>query len=133
MNARRIGMALAALTMVACATTLPPPVVVTSLAPLAGTYSGSVKETSEYNRSARLVLKPDGFFELAVSDPHGFRTLGSMSLGPDGILRYKYDELRGRGEILTGTGTVHEGDGKRALVLSHDDGTTVTTLWRDLP
>ena len=72
-------------------------------------------------------------FELAASDPRGFRTLGSMTLRADGILRSKYDELRGRGEILTGSGTVHEGDGKRAIVLSHDDGSTVTTLWKDLP
>ena len=133
MRARSIAMALVTLTIVACSTTLPPPVPVTNLAALAGTYTGTLREASEYDRSARIVLKPDGFFELAASDPRGFRTLGSMTLRADGILRYKYDELRGRGEILTGSGTVHEGDGKRAIVLSHDDGSTVTTLWKDLP
>lgn len=133
MRARSIGIALAALTMVACATALPPAVPVSNLASLAGTYSGTMEEKGHLQRSTRLVLRPDGRFELTASDPDGFRTLGVMTLGPDGTLRYRYDELKGRGEILTGRATVHEGDGQRAIALSHDDGSTTNTVWKPLP
>ena len=133
MRARAIAIVLVAQTLAACATALPPAVPVTSLAALAGTYSGNLNETSQHERSARLVLQADGRFELTASDPAGFRTLGLMTLGSDGVLRYKYDELRGHGEILTGKGAVHEGDGKRALVLTQDDGSTTTTVWKALP
>jgi hypothetical protein len=133
MSARVIGIMLVAAAAAACATTLPPEVPVASLAGLAGTYSGTLKTDGSLDRSTRLVLKPDGDFELMASDPSGFRTLGTMTLGPDGALRYRYKELRGGIEVLTGRGKVHEGDGKRALVLTQDDGKATNTVWKDLP
>jgi hypothetical protein len=133
MRARSILVALVAFTLVACASTVPPQVPVSSLAGLAGTYSGTMTEKGQLQRQTRLVLQPDGRFELTASDPAGFRTLGVMTLGPDGVLRYRYSELRGKTEFEVGRGTVHEGDGKRAIVLVSDDGTAQNTMWKDLP
>lgn len=133
MRARGVAIALGALALAACATALPPAVKVTDLKTLAGTYSGTLKEVSQFDRAARLVLEPGGRFELTASDPSGFRTLGLMVLEPDGTLTYRYDELRGRGLMFTGKGVVHEGDGQRAIVLTQDDGTTTTTVSKSLP
>jgi len=133
MSARRIAIALVALGLAACATALPPAVRVTDISALAGTYSGRLKEVSQLSRSTRLVVQPDGRFELTASEPRGFRTLGVMTLEPDGTFRYAYDESKGAGVVLRGKGVVHEGDGRRALVMTHDDGLQTMTVSRSLP
>ena len=134
MITRRIVLALIAITVVACTQTLPPTrMAVVNLAGLAGTYTGTMNEASELNRSTRLVLQPDGTFELVVGDPKGFRTGGTMVLMSDGTLRYEYNEMRGQGIVAKGTGVVYEGDGRRAIVLEQSDGSTKTTVARDLP
>ena len=53
---------------------------------LAGTYTGTMNEASELDRAVRLVLEPNGSFELVVGDPKGFRTIGQMALVSDGSL-----------------------------------------------
>ena len=134
MSALRFRMAALALFLGACATAaLPPAVRVTDLTTLAGTYSGTMKEAREYDRSARLVIQPDGNFELTASDPKGLRTLGEIKLQPDGTLRYGYKELRGSDVVLKGNCAVHEGDGQRVIVLSTPDGSVITTVRRSLP
>jgi hypothetical protein len=134
MRLRPIAIARIAPTLAACAPSLPPNrVQVTDLRNLAGTYTGTMNEASEHNRSVRFVLQPDGIFELVVGDPKGFRTGGTMAFLPDGTLGYQYDEMRGRGSTATGTVGVYEGDGSRAIVLTQSDGSTVTTVSRSLP
>jgi hypothetical protein len=100
---------------------------------LAGTYTGEMNEASEHNRSVRLVLQPDGGFELVVGDPKGFRTGGTMTVSPQGALVYQYNPMVGRGEITTGTVAFYEGDGRQAIVLTQSDGSTVTTVSRSAP
>ena len=134
MITRRIALALIVVSVVACAPTLPPNrMLVVNLAGLAGTYTGTMNEASELNRSVRLVLQPDGTFEFVVGDPKGFRTGGTIVLMSDGTLRYQYNEMRGQGLVGTGTGVVYEGDGRRAIVLDQSDGSTKTTVARTLP
>lgn len=100
---------------------------------LAGTYTGTMNEASELNRSVRLVLAPNGSFELSVGDPKGFRTTGQMALVSDGSLTYRYNEMLGQGRIATGQGWVYEGEGRRAIVLERSDGSTRTTVAKRLP
>jgi len=106
---------------------------VTDISTLAGTYSGRLKEVSQLSRSSRLVVQPDGRFELTASEPRGFRTLGVMTLEPDGTFRYLYNESKGEGKVLSGKGVVHDGDGRRMLVMTHDDGLQTMTASRSLP
>jgi hypothetical protein len=75
-----------ALLLAACSTALPPSAKVADVSRLAGTYSGGLQEDKELDRSARLVVDPDGKFELAASDPKGFRTGGRILLGPNGTM-----------------------------------------------
>jgi hypothetical protein len=130
----RVATMVLALGLVACATSLPPnPVAVADLRALAGTYTGNMNEASEPNRAVRLVLQPDGMFELVVADPKGFRTGGTMGLAPDGTLVYQYSEMLGAGRMASGRAVVYEGDGRRAIVLSQSGTSTVTTVSRSLP
>lgn len=134
MRMRRLAFGLIAMTVAACAPTLPPNrVAVSDFRSLAGTYRGTINEASELNRSVRLVLEPSGSFELVVGDPKGFRTVGQMALVSDGSLTYQYNEMLGQGRVATGQGWVHEGDGRRAIVLTSSDGKAKTTVSRSLP
>jgi hypothetical protein len=133
MRTRRFAIALVVLGLAACATTLPPAVRVTDISALAGTYHGQLKEVSQISRSTTLVIQPDGRFELTASEPRGFRTLGAMVLEPDGTFKYLYNEAKGQGVVLSGKGVVHEGDGRRVLVMTHDDGLSTMTVSRSLP
>jgi hypothetical protein len=134
MKIRWFALPFVAVMLTACAQSLPPTrMAVVNLAGLAGTYTGTMNEASELNRSVRLVLQPDGTFELVVGDPKGFRTGGTMALMSDGTLRYQYNEMRGQGIVARGTGVVYEGDGRRAIVLEQSDGSTKTTVARGLP
>jgi len=134
MRMRQLAFGLIALTVAACAPTVPPNrVAVSDFRGLAGTYTGTMNEASELNRSVRLVLEPNGSFELVVGDPKGFRTLGQMALVSDGSLTYQYNEMLGQGRVATGQGWVHEGGGRRAIVLQRSDGSTKTTVSRSLP
>jgi len=134
MDLRTAALAVTMLLLSACASApLPPTVVVKDISVLAGTYTGTVQETNEMDRSARLVLEPDGIFELAASDPKGFRTLGQVVRQPDGMLRYGYKELRASSDfVYKGTGSVHEGDGRRVLVFVSHDGNVTVTVERSL-
>jgi hypothetical protein len=128
-----VSIALFTVALAACATALPPAVKVTDIRPLAGTYSGTTKEDGELARSTRFVLQPDGKFELAASDPRGFRVLGEMRLDPDGTLSYEYGEQRGGGQAAKGRVAVHEGGGERSLVLTKNDGTMTTRVSKSVP
>jgi hypothetical protein len=131
---RQLAFGLIAVTVAACAPTLPPNrVAVSDFRSLAGTYTGTMNEASELNRSVRLVLGDNGSFELVVGDPKGFRTVGQMALVSDGSLTYQYNELLGQGKVATGQGWVYEGDGRRAIVLQRSDGSTKTTVSKALP
>jgi hypothetical protein len=133
MTTLRRALALLPLLLLGCATALPPPVAVTDLRALAGTYRGPYEEAGELKRSADLVLEPDGHFELRASDPKGFRTLGQIVPGPGGTLRYGFKELRGSDVVLRGAVAVHEGDGRRVIVLTTPDDKVRATLERSLP
>ena len=134
MRMRQVAFGLIAMTVAACAPTLPPNrVAVNDFRSLAGTYTGTMNEASELNRSVRLTLEPNGAFELSVGDPKGFRTTGQMALVSDGSLTYQYNEMLGQGKVATGQGWIYEGDGRRALVLTSGDGSTKTTVSKRLP
>ncbi len=131
---RYLALGVIAMTVAACAPTVPPNRVAASdFQSLAGTYTGVMNEASELNREVRLVLHPDGSFELSVGDPKGFRTNGQMALVSDGSLVYQYNEMLGQNRVASGQGWVHEGDGRRAIVLTQSDGSTKTTVARRLP
>lgn len=134
MRMRQLAFGLIVMGVAACAPALPANrVAVSDFRSLAGTYTGTMNEASELNRSVRLVLEPNGSFELVVGDPKGFRTTGQMAVVSDGSLAYQYNEMLGRGQIATGQGWVYEGDGRRAIVLTRGDGSTKTTVSRALP
>src|SRR5262245_28871422 len=126
MGARRVGIALVALALTACATAMPPAVRVTDLKGLAGTYSGYMKEASKLARSARIVAQSDGRFEITVAAPDGFRTTGLLMLEPDGTLSYEYDGIKGKG-------VVYEDDKRRVIALTEAGGNTTTTVDKSLP
>jgi len=133
MRARSVAVAVLSVVLSACATTVPPQVLVSDVNALVGTYSGTVHESRDFNHTARLVVSPGGSFELLAGDPEGYRVTGVMMTVPDGTLIYRYDESWKRSKIFTGRGTVHEGDGQRMIVLTHDDGSTTTTASKNLP
>ena len=134
MRMRQVALGLIAMTVAACTPTLPPNrVAVNDFRTLAGTYTGTMNEASELNRSVRLTLEPNGAFELSVGDPKGFRTTGQMALVSDGSLSYQYNEMLGQGKVATGQGWIYEGDGRRALVLTSGNGLTKTTVSKRLP
>ncbi len=134
MRIRQVAFGLIAMTVAACAPTLPPNrVAVNDFRSLAGTYTGTMNEASELNRSARLTLEPNGQFELSVGDPKGFRTTGQMALVSDGSLTYQYNEMVGQGKVATGQGWIYEGDGRRAIVLTSSNGQAKTTVAKRLP
>ena len=126
MRTRRIGLALVALAMTACATALPPAVPVKDVKSLVGAYSGSMKEVSKLSRPARVVIQEDGRFEFTVGAPEGFRTTGLVVREPDGTLSYEYDGIKGKG-------VVYEGDGRRVIVLTQAGGAATTTVDKSLP
>jgi hypothetical protein len=126
MRAGQTGIALVALAVVACATAVGPAVRVADVRTLAGTYTGTLKEVGKLNRPSRLVIQGDGRFELTTGGSEGFRTTGLIVIESDGRLGYEYDGNKG-------TGTVHEGDGRRVIVLTRADGSTTITVDRSLP
>jgi hypothetical protein len=133
MRVRHLALGVIVMAVAACAPAVPPNrVAVSDFRSLAGTYTGTMNEASELNRSVRLVLEPNGSFELVVGDPKGFRTTGQMALVSDGSLAYQYNEMLGQGRVATGQGWVHEGDGRQAIVLTRSDGSTKTTVSRRL-
>jgi hypothetical protein len=127
MRALRFGIVLAMLSLTACATALPPVARVTDVASVAGTYSGTLKETGMTPSTARAVLSPDGSLELAAGQPAGFRLTGRFSVDPaDGSLIYEYERGKGRG-------VVYEGDGRRVIVFTRADGRETITVDKTLP
>ena len=127
MRALRFGIVLAMLSLTACATALPPVVRATDVASVAGTYSGTLKETGVTPSTARAVLSPDGSLEIAAGQPAGFRLTGRYSVDPaDGSLVYEYERGKGRG-------VVHEGDGRRVIVFTRADGQETITVDKRLP
>ena len=105
MRMRHLAFGLIAMTVAACAPTVPPNrVAVSDFRSLAGTYHGTMNEASELNRSVQLVVEPNGSFELVVGDPKGFRTTGQMALVSDGSLTYQYNERWARAWSPPGRG-----------------------------
>lgn len=133
MGIRRLRFVGVALITIGCATALPPVARVSDVKMLAGTYSGTTAEYGQPDRSTRLVVDPDGKFELTASDPAGFRVVGRMALDPAGELSYEYGEQRGRGQVSQGRVVLHEGDGQQVLVLTKADGSMTTTVSRSRP
>jgi len=126
MRALRFGIVVAMLGLTACAAALPPVARVADIAVLAGTYSGTMRETGVTPRPARIVLFPDGSFEITTGGPDGFRTNGRSALDADGTLAYEYEKTKGRG-------VVYEGDGRRVIVFTRADGRESITVDKTLP
>lgn len=119
-------LALVALFVAACATALPPMVKVSDVKAIAGTYEGMMEEKGLTGRPVRFVVNPDGSFEITVGYPSGFRTNGLLTVAAAGTLAYEYDKL-------VGTGTVHEGEGRRVLVFTQTKGPTTFSVSKSLP
>ena len=126
MRALRLGIVVAMLGLTACSATMPPGARVTDIAVLAGTYSGTLKETGMTSRPVRIVQFPDGSFEITGGEPAGFRFNGRSTVDADGNLVYEYDGAKGRG-------VVYEGDGRRVIVLTRADGRVTITVDKSLP
>jgi hypothetical protein len=113
---------LVASSLMACAT-LPPAQPARDVKNIAGKWEGSLTSRSG-NLPITLTIKEDGTWESivpALSNP-GPRFEGTVAVA-DGKFRWK-SITSGR----TGTYTLHEGDGKRVLVTSADDGSSVGEL-----
>ena len=121
-------MVIAVLGLVACATAKPPAVPVRDVGMLAGAYSGSVEEVGIAARPVRLVVNPDGSYEITAAEPAGYRFNGRISVNPDGSLRYSHDNDR-----TNGRGVVYEGDGRRVIEFTRADGRVVVTVAKPLP
>jgi hypothetical protein len=132
---RRLWIMLVAAVAVACASApLPPAVRVTDVAMLSGTYSGATETFGMGTRATRVVVQPTGDFEIVVADPDGFRRLGKIAIGDAGGIRYQYDDVKSGGKVeVKGGVTVHEGDGRRVLVLTRDGGEMTSTVSKTLP
>jgi hypothetical protein len=128
MRALRFGLVVVVLSLVACATAKPPAVPVTDVSRLAGIYTGSVDEVGLAARPVRLVVLPDGSYEITAAEPAGYRFNGRISAMPDGTLRYSHDNDR-----TNGRGVVYEGDGRRVLEFTRADGRVVVTVDKSLP
>jgi hypothetical protein len=124
---RRLGILLLLMGVAACATATPPATRVANIATLAGTYRGTIAEDGMISRQARVVMQPDGSFEVSVSEPAGFRHNGRAIVdSADGSLIYQYDRGKGRAYV-------HEGDGRRVIVFNRADGKEVITVDTSLP
>lgn len=128
MTTFRVGIVIAMLVLAACSSARPPGTRVTDVATLAGTYTGTMSEDGMTPRPIRLVMQPDGSFQITAGDPGGFRFNGRVVADPNGTLVYNYDNDRSRGR-----GTVYEGDGKRVIVLDRADGRATITVDKSLP
>ena len=126
MRALRFGIVVVMLGLTACATATPPGARITDIAVLAGTYSGTLAETGVITRQVRIVLFPNGSFEINAGDPAGFRFNGHAVVDSDGGLVYQYD--RGKGRAV-----VYEGGGRRVIVFTRADGRETITVDKTLP
>ena len=126
MRALRLGIVVVMLGLTACATAMPPGTRITDIAVLAGTYSGTVSETGMVDRAARVVMFPDGSFEITVGDSGGFRFNGRAIVDSDGGLIYQYDRGKGRG-------VVYEGGGRRVIVFTRADDRETIRVDKALP
>jgi hypothetical protein len=135
MRIRKLLIALVALAVVSCASAPAPPAVrVTNVATLAGSYSGTTRTVGMGSRATRMTVYPTGDFEIAVADPEGFRRLGTIVVADSGGARYHYDEVKNIGKLeWQGDVAVHEGDGRRVLVLRRDGGDMTTTVSSTVP
>ena len=128
MRAIRFGIVVAMLGLVACASARPPGVRITDVAVLAGTYTGTLKEDGMTPRPIRLIVLPDGTFEITASGDGGFRFNGRVFADGDGNLLYTYDNDRNKGR-----GVVYEGGGRRSIVLDRSDGRATISVDKSLP
>jgi hypothetical protein len=124
----KFGVVVALLGLAACATARPPGVRITDIAVLAGTYTGNINESELPARPVRMVLHPDGSFEITAAEPRGFRFNGRAVAAADGNLVYQYDQDRNKGR-----GVVYEGGGRRQIVLDSDNGRATITVDKPLP
>jgi len=124
----RVGIVIALLGLAACATARPPGVRITDVSALAGTYTGNINEFELPARPVRMVIHPDGSFEITAAEPRGFRFNGRVAAAADGNLVYTYDQDRNKGR-----GVVYEGGGRRQIVFDSDNGRTTITVDRSLP
>src|SRR5207248_6028621 len=68
------GVQTCALPISACATARAPGVRITDVSVLAGTYTGNINEFELPARPVRMVIHPDGSFEITAAEPRGFRS-----------------------------------------------------------
>ena len=117
---RTLAMLLSAITVAGCAT-LPPAQPARDLKAVAGKWEGTVYLRGGQMFSATMTINEDGTWEIITPAPPAGPQLGPRFVGSmivvDGKYRYK-SETTG----LTGTCTLHEGDGKRVFVRVADDG-----------
>jgi hypothetical protein len=119
---RRMGiLALAAIALlvgVGC-TSLPPAQSARDFKAIAGRWEGAVVlRNSRHSLPAAITIQQDGRwlnFIPSLNKP-GPRFVGTLAI-VDGKYRYKSETTGG-----TGTYTLHEGEGKRVLTISSDDG-----------
>jgi hypothetical protein len=106
-------------TLTACATaTLPPAQPAVDLKQVVGQWDGTGTSPTVRTFPVKLLVRSDGTYESFTPN----RFTGTVTVA-DGQLRWNSHET-GR----TGTWTLHEGDGRRVLVMRTDDGTITWNL-----
>jgi hypothetical protein len=103
----------------ACAAaTLPPAQPATDLKQVVGQWEGTGTSSTVRTFPVKLAIRPDGTYDAFT--PNRFTGTATVA---EGRFRWKSAET-GR----TGTWTLHEGDGRRVIVMRTDDGTITWNL-----
>lgn len=103
---------------VAC-TSLPPAQSARDLRTVAGKWEGTFTSTKGFRGPATLTVREDGNWEVFIPNLTPNPRAGGMTRVEGGKYRWE-SKTTGR----TGTWTLHEGGGRRVLVVESDDGGT---------
>ena len=114
---------LLSIAMAGCAEALPPAVQVQDFKAIAGKWQGTLT-TPQGSFQMLWTIKDDGSWENILSAPIGGNTHF------EGILRLREGKILwlSRTTGMSGAYTLHEGEGRRVLIVRRDDGSVTSRL-----
>jgi len=127
LNSRLVAGLLAGAILAAGCASLPPAQTATDIKAISGMWQGQVQTTGggfgNVTFVSTLTITDDGRYVAMVPSINPPTYVGTIAI-VDGQYRYKSETTGG-----TGTFTLHEGDGKRALVQQFGNGTGSALYW----